>query len=344
MGPPVLRGAHFPPRTTPWSQVKCTVGTGATHAPASTGSLGPLLPAVAPLFREPLRLLCRPCNESPVAAPVSYTFSFDQPYLRPVAKLVVPGGNGFIGTEICRVAVQNGHEVAAFGRTGRPALTPARHPWVQDVEWRAADVFAPNTWRDLLDEADAVVHTIATIRERPGHDVTFDRVNADSALLAAEEAIGADVDSFVFLSVRDKPPFVPYAFLSAKRRAERGLREDCPSLRTATLRPNLVYGDRKAGTPTLAAVLNQGRGLQPHPYASTEGRPLPVEFVAAAAVQAAVTSTMEGILTVPQIDDIGRTSGLVDPDAVSTPSLTPLLLGLGGTALGAWLLRRWWTS
>ena len=261
-----------------------------------------------------------------------------------MAKLVVPGGNGFIGTELCRVAVQNGHEVAAFGRTGRPPLTPARHPWTQEVEWRAADVFAPDTWRDLLNGADAVVHTIATLREHPGRDVTFDRVNAESALRAAEAAVAADVGAFVFLSVRDKPPLVPYAFLSAKRRAERSLREDHPSLRTVTLRPNLVYGDRKTGTSTLAAVLNQGRAVAPHPYASVEGRPLPVEFVAAAAVQAAVTPTMEGTLTVPQIEDAGRTSGLVDPDAVSTPSLTPLLVGLGGTALGAWLLRRWRTS
>ncbi|WP_103026407.1 NAD-dependent epimerase/dehydratase family protein [Salinibacter altiplanensis] len=261
-----------------------------------------------------------------------------------MATLVVPGGNGFIGTEICRVAVQNGHEVAAFGRTGRPALTPARHPWVQDVTWRAADVFAPDTWRDLLQDADAVVHTIATLRERPNDGVTFDRVNAESALLAAEEAVAAGVDAFVFLSVRDKPPLVPSPFLAAKRRAERGLREDYPPLRTATLRPNLVYGDRRTGTSTLAAVLSQGQGLHPHPYASDAGRPLPVEFVAAAAVQAATTSTMEGTLAVPQIEDVGRTSGLVDPNLVSRPSLAPLLLGLGGTALGAWLLRRWQAS
>ena len=261
-----------------------------------------------------------------------------------MAKLVVPGGNGFIGTAICRIAVRNGHEVAAFGRTGRPALTPARHPWVQDVEWRAADVFAPDTWQDLLDGADAVVHTIATLREHSDRSVTFDRVNAESALRAAEAAVAADVDAIVFLSVRDKPPLVPYAFLSAKRRAERALREDHPSLRTVTLRPNLVYGARKTGTPTLAAVLHQAQGMRPHPYATAEGRPLPVEFVAAAAVQAAVTPTVEGTLTVPQIDDIGRTSGLVDPNAASTPSLTPLVVGLGGTALGAWLLRRWRAS
>jgi nucleoside-diphosphate-sugar epimerase len=261
-----------------------------------------------------------------------------------VAKLVVPGGNGFIGTEICRVAVQNGHDVAAFGRTGRPALTPARPPWMQEVNWRAADVFAPDTWRDLLDGADALVHSIATIREAPDRNVTFDRVNGESVLVAADAAVDAGLSAFVFLSVRDKPPLVPYSFLSAKRRAERALHEEYPALRTVSLRPNLVYGTRQTGTLTLAALLNRLQSARPHPYATKDGRPLPVEYVAAAAVEAAVAPTMEGVLTVPQIDDVARTCGLVDPDAVPSPSLFPLLGGVAGTALGAWLLRRWWRS
>lgn len=261
-----------------------------------------------------------------------------------MAKLVVPGGNGFIGAEICRVAVQNDHEVAAFGRTGRPALTPARHPWTQDVEWRAANIFEPDSWRDLLEGADAVVHSVATIREMPDRNVTFDRVNAASALLAADEAVEAGIDAFVFLSVRDKPPVVPHKFLSAKRRAERALHEQYPRLRSVSLRPNLVYGSHRPGTPTLAAVLNQVRSARLHPYASAGGRPLPVEFVAATAVQAAVTPTLEGVLTVPQIDDIGRTSGLIDPADVPEPSLAPLLIGMGSAALGGWLLSKYLRS
>ena len=166
-------------------------------------------------------------------------------------------------------------------------------------------------------------------------------MSAESALLAADEAVEAGADAFVFLSVRDKPPLVPHTFLSAKRRAERTLHEQYSALRTVSLRPNLVYGEQNRGTSTLAAVLTQLEEVRPHPYASAEGRPLPVQLVAAAAVQAAVTSTLEGVLTVPQIDDVGRTSGLIDPDDITEPSLTPFLLGLGGAALGAWLLRRW---
>jgi len=255
-------------------------------------------------------------------------------------KLVVAGGNGFIGANVCRIAIQNGHEVAAFGRTGRPELTPARHPWVQNVEWRAADIFATNTWTDLLEGADALVHSIATLREAPERNVTFERVNGESVLHAAQAAGDAGVEGFVFLSVRDALPFVSGRFLSAKRRAERELTERYGDLRSVILRPNLVYGPGRRGSTTLAAVLERVPALGTG-YASEEGRPLPVELVAAAAVHAACTPSLDGTLTVPQIADLGRTSGLVDLDDLSVPTLTPLLAGLGGAALGAWLWRRW---
>lgn len=257
-----------------------------------------------------------------------------------MSKIVVPGGNGFIGTEICRLAVENGHEVAAFGRRGRPSLSPARHPWLQDVEWRAANVFEPAAWRDLLDGADAVIHCIATIFEHPEQNITYERVNADAALRVAEEASETDVESFVYLSVRNTPPLVPSAFLEAKRRAEREIRETYPSLRLVSLRPNLVFGEQKRGTSTLASLLSCLEDFSLHSYATREGRPLPVELVAAAALQSAISKGVEGTLSINQIEDVGRTSGLVDPEDVSEASLTPLLVGAGATALGTVLLRR----
>lgn len=260
-----------------------------------------------------------------------------------MARLVIPGGNGVIGSELCRVAVQNGHDVAAFGRTGRPDLTPARHPWVNDVEWRAADVFTPDAWRDLLDGADAVIHSIATIREDPNNSVTFNRVNGESALQVAQEAVAAGLESFVFLSVRDKPPFVSQRFLDAKRWAERELVEQYPSLRTVVLRPNLVFGPRRPGSAMIAAALEQLPRGSAGGYATRAGRPLPVEIVAAAAVHAALTSTLQDTLSVDQMADLGRTSGLINPDDASSPAYAQLWGSVGGAMLGGWLLKRWWT-
>lgn len=258
-----------------------------------------------------------------------------------MASLVVPGGNGFIGRNICRIAVASDHDVAAFGRSGRPDLSPAQHPWVSQVEWRAADVFAPEAWRNLLEGADAVVHCIATLQQDPERDVTFERVNAESALLAAEEAEAADADAFVFLSAHDKPPFVSGRFIAAKRRVEHEVPERHPSLRFVSLRPNLVFGPDRVGTGTMAAILEHLPSQQSRGYATREGRPLPVALVAAAAVQAATTATLEGTLSIEQIADVGRTSGLIDPEDVPEPSLLPLLAGLGSTALAGWLWRRW---
>ena len=261
-----------------------------------------------------------------------------------MARLVIPGGNGFIGSELCRVAVQNGHDVAAFGRTGRPDLAPARHPWMNEVEWRAADIFTPDAWRDLLDGADAVIHSLATIREDPANNVTFNRVNGESVLQAAQTAADADVDGFVLLSVRDKPPFVPQGFLDAKRWAERELREQFPSLRRVVLQPNLVFGPGRPGSAMIAAALNQLPRGTAGGYAAQEGRPLPVEVVASAAVHAAVTPTLIGTLSVDQIEDLGLTSGLIRPDDASAPAYAQLWGALGGTLLGGWLLKRWWTD
>lgn len=282
---------------------------------------------------------CR-CNVPVDAAPPAHS-STSSIYVRLVAKLVVPGGNGFIGTEICRIAVQHGHDVAAFGRTGRPALTPARHPWIEEVDWRAANVIAPDTWRDLLPDADAVIYLIGTLQERPAQGVTFKRLLTEAALRVAAEADRAGVGSYVYLSAQDKPPLIDDDFLTAKREAERRLSDEYSGLRTVSLRPNLVYGPQRPGSATLAAMLAQLHGVKSSGYGSFAGRSLPVELVAAAAVQAATTDTLEGPLGVPQIEDLGRTSGLVNLDEVTEPSITPLLAGVGGTVLGAWLLRKW---
>ena len=78
------------------------------------------------------------------------------------AKLVVLGGNGFIGREVCRQAIEHGHRVVGLGRSGRPAVSAS---WAGRVDWVAADVLRPEDWRGHLDGATAVVHSIAILRE-----------------------------------------------------------------------------------------------------------------------------------------------------------------------------------
>ncbi|PEN12859.1 3-beta hydroxysteroid dehydrogenase [Longibacter salinarum] len=255
-------------------------------------------------------------------------------------KLVIPGGNGFIGSHICEVAVNAGHDVVAFGRSGEPDLTPVRHPWVGKVTWLSADVFDVDAWSDVLDGADAVIHTIGTIVQDPSNGITFERINGEAAIVAADAAAKSGVDTFVKLSIQDKPPGVSGRFLASMRRAERTIPERFPSLRSVFLQPNLVFGDDRFATCTMAGLLQAAARVVPFPYGSHEGRPLPVQSVAAAAVHAAAQDTLKGPLNVNQIDDIARTSGLIDPSDLPEPTLRPLLAGLGGATMAYWMLRR----
>ena len=166
-------------------------------------------------------------------------------------KLLVTGGNGFIGRRVCELAVGDGHAVTSVARSGPPA---ERHGgrWTDDVRWLAADVFAPDRWREALDGVDCVVHSIGTISESPSEGVTFERINGDSAILAALEAERAGVDRFVYVSSAATPPLVDDAYLDARRRAERAIAD----LDTAVSIPRFgpVYGPDQ---PHFPAFINR---------------------------------------------------------------------------------------
>ncbi|KAL1715035.1 hypothetical protein EV715DRAFT_276154 [Schizophyllum commune] len=87
-------------------------------------------------------------------------------------RILVVGGNGFLGSAVCRMALAKGMEVTSVSSSGQPWRTPKGHTpaWVRRVEWRKADVLADN--RGELQEVlassppyGAVVHTLGTLLE-----------------------------------------------------------------------------------------------------------------------------------------------------------------------------------
>lgn len=217
-----------------------------------------------------------------------------------MSSILITGGSGFIGREIGRFAVADGHEVRSLSRSGRPTVS---QPWMDEIEWHTADLFDLNTWRDRLDGCDAVIHTVGILRESPQEDVTFERFNRESAILAARETERADVQAFVFLSVAGTPPFVSERFTTAKRSAEREIAD--LDVRTTVLRPGLVYGEgtNQGHFPPVVNSVFQAIDARPWLARRMPGpRSLGVTTVARAALQAAVTPDTPEIL---EIDAIG---------------------------------------
>ncbi|KAL8908582.1 MAG: hypothetical protein Q9171_005379 [Xanthocarpia ochracea] len=85
-------------------------------------------------------------------------------------RIVVCGGNGFLGTRICKSAVSRGWDVTSFSRSGAPnwssvTSSPTPPPWSTSVTWEKADMLKPATYRALLKDADAVIHSTGILME-----------------------------------------------------------------------------------------------------------------------------------------------------------------------------------
>ncbi|KAK8845366.1 hypothetical protein IAR55_006079 [Kwoniella newhampshirensis] len=88
-----------------------------------------------------------------------------------VPRLLVIGGNGFLGSAICRLAVGKGWDVSSMSSSGKPYATPAGHTpaWVPQVKWHAASAFSPDSYSSLIQESTAVVHTLGILLEDAGY-------------------------------------------------------------------------------------------------------------------------------------------------------------------------------
>jgi uncharacterized protein YbjT (DUF2867 family) len=219
-----------------------------------------------------------------------------------MGRVLVTGGNGFVGREVCRLAVEHDHEVVSLSRSGRPDFEGEAPVWADRVNWITASVFEPRRWRGCLEGCNGVIHSIGIVDERPKEGITLERVNGDAAILAGLEAERAGVGSFSFVSASVTPPNARKAYLRAKRRAERELVE--LDLSVARLRPGPIYGEATPN-PHFPTVVNQLFGaLGSRDRIATrldEIRPLPVRKVGAVALETALDPDQKGLYDIPAI-------------------------------------------
>lgn len=174
-------------------------------------------------------------------------------------KLLVVGGNGFIGSAVCRVALRHGYQVTSISSSGRPFQTPKGHTpaWTEKVQWLTADALRPETYSHLLPGVSAVVHTIGTLLADTGYkdalrrqDLagaaasiirgltnapleeyrnTYETLNRDAAVRVATAFVNSTVDHagtqyprpFIYISAEDiVRPIIPAAYIETKREAE----------------------------------------------------------------------------------------------------------------------------
>ncbi|KAL0800400.1 hypothetical protein Bca101_055575 [Brassica carinata] len=154
-------------------------------------------------------------------------------------RVVVLGGNGFVGSAICKAAISNGIEVVSVSRSGRPNFQDS---WLDQVTWVTGDVFYLN-WDEVLVGATAVVSTIGGF----GNEEQMKRINGEANVISVDAAKDFGVPKFVLITVHDYnlPPFVlSSGYFTGKRSAEAELLSKYPNS-GVVLRPGFIYGKRK---------------------------------------------------------------------------------------------------
>ncbi|GJE87162.1 hypothetical protein PsYK624_032450 [Phanerochaete sordida] len=108
-----------------------------------------------------------------------------------VQKIVVVGGNGFVGSAVCRLALSRGFQVTSISSSGRPYMTPKGHSpaWTSKVDWQKADALRPETYRHLLPGATAVVHTLGTLLEDARYKAALNKGDLGALVRVAVEGV-----------------------------------------------------------------------------------------------------------------------------------------------------------
>lgn len=151
--------------------------------------------------------------------------------------VLVTGGTGFIGTNLCRELVERGHEVTAMARN------PGESELPDDVERVAGDVTAYDSIEGAFGGRDAVIHLVALsplFRPSGGERRHFEvhLGGTENAVRAAEEH---SVKRFVQMSGVHADPDAETAYLRAKGRAEDVVRKS--DLEWVISRPTVVFGE-----------------------------------------------------------------------------------------------------
>ena len=154
-------------------------------------------------------------------------------------KIVVFGGNGYVGQRIVSNLLRKQINVVSISRSGRPLNMKKDDP---SVKWHKADVFDVPAWRRELEGAEAVVSCIGAF----GSNEFMEKINGDANLLLASEALKVtDIKRFVYLSTVENnlPDFVLKGYFNGKKRAEQAIL-DAYQNQAWILRPGFMYGTR----------------------------------------------------------------------------------------------------
>ncbi|KAF2183528.1 NAD(P)-binding protein [Zopfia rhizophila CBS 207.26] len=171
-------------------------------------------------------------------------------------KLVVCGGNGFLGSRICKAAAHRGWQVTSISRSGNPnwasiTSSPSPPSWSRSVSWQKGDILNPSTYISHLENADAVIHSMGILLEADYKGVVSGKESPWSGLQRAFSAAKAGTQNPLdrkegeTLKPQEKDGQLTYEVMNRDSAISLAKESSLKSV------PTFLYISAAAGTPVL---------------------------------------------------------------------------------------------
>ncbi|KAJ0730698.1 putative NAD(P)-binding domain, NAD(P)-binding domain superfamily [Helianthus annuus] len=210
----------------------------------------------------------------------------------PAEKLLVLGGSGFVGSHICKEALNRGLSVSSLSRSGNYSI---QEPWAKNVQWHQGDLLSGSSWKEALSGVTSIVSCVGGF----GSNSYMYKINGTANISVIRAAAEKGVKRFVYVSAADcgVMNYILQGYYDGKRAAETELLVRYP-YGHVILRPGFIYGNRRVGNlelplgvigSPLEMVLQHAKPLSEVPLVGPLlTPPVNVTAVAKVAVRAAI--------------------------------------------------------
>uniref|UniRef100_A0A5B6ZSW8 NAD(P)-binding domain-containing protein n=1 Tax=Davidia involucrata TaxID=16924 RepID=A0A5B6ZSW8_DAVIN len=163
----------------------------------------------------------------------------------PTEKLLVLGGNGFVGSHICREALKRGWTVSSVSRSGRSSL---HESWANSVFWHQGNLLSPDSLKNALNGVTSVISCVGGF----GSNSYMYKINGTANINAIRAAAEQGVKRFVYISAADfsLANYLLQGYYEGKRAAETELMIRFP-YGGVILKPGFIHGTRQVGSMKL---------------------------------------------------------------------------------------------